>query len=179
MTNIVDNAVSFLIGEVVDQIPETLWGLAAEALKYSTFAEFEHAFLVEIKHGLYWHVTEDPGFTIDPAKGPRDMSSIAIGHESNAGKLMITSHLEYWADEYSNSRMYAALIDMSQVPKEAYYQVNRGMGNEFFVQDPSKAAVLEVYNLKAALRLDSDHHAALPSSSEELEQFYNSVHERI
>ena len=74
------------------RISPTLSGLAAEALKCSSFEEFERAFLGDIKHGTYWHWTDDPNFVIDPSKGPRDMSSLAAG-KMDSGKLMVTSDL--------------------------------------------------------------------------------------
>jgi hypothetical protein len=158
------------------RIPKSLQGLAAEALKYDTFKEFEHAFLGEIKHGTYWHWTDDPNFKIDPSKGPRDMSSLSTG-SMDAGKLMITSDLEYWSDygPGGKGRPYVALIDMSEVPKGAYRQVNRGFGNEFFVSDPSKAKVEAVYPRQRALQVNRERSKALPQSSEELEGFYDRV----
>lgn len=57
-------------------IPSILSGLANEARKYSDPDQFQRAFLREIKHGMYWHITDDPNFFIDPQKGPTDMSSI-------------------------------------------------------------------------------------------------------
>jgi hypothetical protein len=151
-----------------------LGGLFAEARKYDTFEEFEKAFTMEIRHGLYWHVTADPHFTIDPLKGPRDMSSMGGGF-MDAGKLMITSHLDNWLSFYGKSRPYAALIDMSDVPKEKYWQVNRGFGNEFFVDDPSKARVVEVLPVARAVRLDRRHSNQLPQSSEGLQKIYDAA----
>ena len=158
--------------KIADKIPEILHGLVAEAKKYSTFEEFEKAFLVELKHGLYWHITDNPNFAIDPEKGPHDMSSLSTGHSMSKGKLMITSHLTYWASSYFPQRKYAALIDMSEVSSKLYYQVNRGMGNEFFVTNPSKAKVIKVFHLKDALRIDDMHHKIAPQSKEELKQLY-------
>jgi hypothetical protein len=158
------------------KVPKALQGLAAEALKYDTYAEFEKAFSLEIKHGTYWHWTEDPNFTIDLSKGPRDMSSLSTGKVSE-GKLMVTSHLRAWSDygPGEKGRPYAALIDMSDVPKGAYYQVKRGFGNEFFVSDPSRAKVIAVYPRQRAFQVDTARHQALPNSKEELEEFYNKV----
>lgn len=151
-------------------------GLRAEARKYSTFEAFEKAFLGEIKHGVYWHITSDKNFRIDPSKGPRDMSSMGNGKEK-PGKLMITSHLENWLEEYpEESRPYVALIDMSEVPKEKYWQVNRGFGNEFFVDDPSKAKVIAAMTRKEALAYDEKADAAKPQSSRELRKIWNAEH---
>ena len=165
---------------VVDDEPI---GLAAEARKAGSFEEFRRDYLVGIKHGLYWHVTDNPQFAIDVAKGPRDMSSMAEG-DMTAGALMVTSHLENW-DTYYNfdpeteeprmTRPYAALVDLSDVPRGDYRQISRGFGNEFFVPDSSKAKVLGVVPMKTALALDEQHQAAIPQSDEELRAFYDKV----
>jgi hypothetical protein len=145
--------------------------LAAEAKKTSSFEEFEKDFILQIKHGLYWHWTDDPNFIIDPQKGPRDMTGMGGGSFS-PGKLMITSHLDAWS-EYGN-RQYAAIIDMSDVPRNAYYQVSRGFGNEFWVSDPSRAKVEKVLTRKQAIQFDRRQHKYLPQSEEQLRQFYDS-----
>lgn len=154
--------------------------MLAEALKCETFKDFQRAYLAEIKHGYYWHVTHDPNFTIDPSKGPTDMSSMANG-SMRPGKLMVTSHLEHWADYYNTdprtdnktkNRMFAALIDMSGVPSQKYFQVKRGFGNEFFVDDPSQAKVLGVYPIAKAKSIDKNLHNMLPNSDAELFEIY-------
>ena len=156
-----------------------LSGLKAEARKYETFEEFEQAWLGQIKHGLYWHITYAKDFKIDPEKGPMDMSSMSAG-KIDKGKLMITSHLEYWAEGYTDEeetggkpRGYTALIDMSNVPKDKYHQVKRGFGNEFFVEDPSMANVIDVVPIEKALELDAIYGKAKPQSSAELRKLYD------
>src|SRR5271157_5084214 len=131
-------------------IPAGLQGLAAEARKAGSFENFRNDFHHEIKYGTYWHVTSDSHFKIDPNKGPRDMSSMGEGTPI-VGKFMVTSDLDYWDYHYNYNdqekkviRPYAALIDMSQVPRNAYRQLQRGFGNEFIVDDPSKARVIRV-----------------------------------
>jgi hypothetical protein len=156
-------------------IPKILLPLAAEAKKYKTFAEFEYAFLHDIKHGRYYHVTDNPDFTIDSTKGPRDMSSMAIGHGMDVGALMITSDLEAWMSSYSN-RKYIAVIDMSAVSPDKYKQVNRGFGNEFYVTDPSSAKVIKVLSRSAAASDSRRYQSALESyirGSNDLKHFYN------
>ncbi len=150
-----------------------LKGLAAEAKKYDTPEEFEKDFLVHIKHGKYWHITDNPNFKIDSLKGPRDMSSIASG-QMEPGKLMITSHLEHWTENYPN-RKYAAMIDMSDVHKSHYWQVKRGFGNEFWVEHPDKAKVMKVLPIHKALSLDRRMHKTLAKhilSSQDLHHFW-------
>ena len=150
-------------------IPPALAGLAAEARKAGSWDRFRRDYLDEIKHGTYWHWTDDPNFQIDPEKGPRDMSSLGQARITK-GTLMITSDLLYWED-YGN-RPYVALIDMRDVPRDAYYQVNRGMGNEFWVSDPSRARVVKVYTKGQAKRLNKKLHAMLPASDDQLKAFY-------
>lgn len=152
--------------------------LAAEAKKYATFEDFRKAFLLQIKHGLYWHVTDNPSFEIDKSKGPKDMSSLGSGNMS-VGKLMITSDLKNWIAHYRKLRQYVAEIDMSDVPENLYRQVSRGFGNEFFVSDPTKAKVVGVYQIKKALQIDRNYNKSLPKSDEELRNFYISVHKKI
>ena len=153
-------------------------GLKAEARKAPTFGDFKHDFHMDIKHGLYFHVTSDPDFRIDPEKGPRDMSSLAEGG-MDKGKLMVTSHLDYWLAEYKeDNRAYVAIIDMSDVPRNAYRQVSRGFGNEFWVSDPSRARVTAVLPIAKAKALDRRHHAALDlGSNEDLGEFYDLFHD--
>jgi hypothetical protein len=149
-----------------------LRGLAAEAIKAPSLKDFYQDYQIQIKHGLYWHWTDDPNFQIDPNKGPRDMSSLATGGV-DVGKFMITSHLANWSS-YGN-RQYVALIDMTQVPRNQYFQSSRGFGNEFFVNDPSKARVIKVYGRKAAQDFDRSQNKYLPRSNDELADFYNFV----
>jgi len=154
--------------------PESLRGLASEAIKAGSFENFEKDFSIEIKHGTYWHITDDPNFKIDLNKGPRDMSSMSPTSKSSKSGLMVTTHLENWIP-YFKDRKYVAEIDMSNVDRKNYYQVKRGFGNEFFVTDPSRARVVRVLPLPQALKLNRYRHGVLPKSREELENFYNRV----
>ena len=157
--------------------PDSLKGLAAEALKSSTFEEFERNYTIEIKHGTYWHITDNPNFNIDPKKGPRDMSSMATGTMTQ-GVLMVTSHLENWLPRYPN-RKYVAEIDMSGVDKEDYYQVGRGFGNEFYITNPSKARVIRVVTVQQALRINRYKHSKIPQNQEALQDFYNRINQQF
>jgi hypothetical protein len=154
-------------------IPKGLESLASEAKKYNTFEDFKKAFLIDIKHGDYYHITDNPNFTIDPKLGPRDMSSMASG-TMTPDKLMVTSHLENWVDRYPE-RKYVAVIDMSDVEPKKYYQVKRGFGNEFFVDDPKSAKVTKVIPIKQALKESNKKQKLLEnniSSEEDLRNFY-------
>jgi hypothetical protein len=154
-------------------IPKLMNGLAAEAKKAGSFAVFKKDFLMQIKHGLYYHWTTASDFAVDPEKGPRDMSSMSGGGMSK-GKLMVTSHLEYWAHygEGGKSRPYVAILDFSDVPRNAYNQVGRGFGNEFIVHDPSKVRVLKVVKPATAKNINRQHQKLLPQNEQQLAQFY-------
>ena len=155
----------------------SLQGLMTEARKYATFEEFEKAWLGDIKHGLYWHVTDDPNFTINPERGPRDMSSMAGKPTEAVGALMVTSDLEHWANYYK-TRPYAAQIDLSDVPPGGYRQVSRGFGNEFYLAPEAArlAKVVRVLPLKSALAVASRHHSVKPQSVEALRSLYEEAH---
>lgn len=158
--------------------PAVLSPLMAEARKYATFAEFEHAFSIDIKHGLYFHWTNDPSFKIDPNKGPRDMSTISDGAVGK-GSLMFTSDLAAWS-QYGpggKGRAYAAVLDMSKVPPDAYHQISRGFGNEFNVgpEHSSNVKVVSVLSRAQAFRLDRKFDAALPQSSGELAALWHAA----
>jgi hypothetical protein len=151
-------------------IPKFLDGLVAEARKAPTFDDFKKDYTVQIKHGIYWHVTDNKNFTIDPQLGPRDMSSMG-GGSMTPGELMVSSHLENWTDYYGKSRPYAALIDLSNAPRNAYRQISRGFGNEFCLNS-SYARVIKVVTVATAKRLDRQWSAYVPQSEDQLRQFY-------
>lgn len=158
------------------EVPAKLRPLAEEAVKYDTFDEFETAFLTEIKHGRYYHITDNPNFVLDPTKVPTDMSSLAGGGLQTPG-FMITSDLPTWVEQFPG-RKYVAIVDMSQVPKEMYRQVKRGFGNEFWVDDLSKIKVEKVVSLAEAKRDFTLHQNALEKAitgRSDLEKFYNEI----
>ncbi len=161
----------------LNQYEENIRGLVSEALKCETFEDFKNDFLSELKHGIYWHLTDNPNFSIDLLKGPRDMSSVSALNGESPGSLMVTSDLEYWVEEYPN-RKYAVQIDLSNVPRSEYRQVNRGFGNEFFIQDASKAKVIGSMSVEKAIEIDEQNREFLPSSYEKLKRFYDDVMEK-
>jgi hypothetical protein len=138
-----------------------------ELAKYPTFEKAYEAYRHGLR-GLYWHVTDDPDFYIDPNKGPRDMSSMSAGRSMEKGKLMVTPDLADWADYY-DERDYVALIDLSNVGVDDYADTTRGFGSEIFVHDLTGAEVIEVLDKEKAQRLqdkfDSD---VIAYSAEEL-----------
>ncbi len=155
-----------------------LKGLHAEAAKYNNFNDFKKAFLNEIKHGTYWHVTDNPNFQIDPKTGPRDMTSLGMG-KKDIGQLMVTSHLEHWVNFYGKkNRPYAALIDMSDVHPNDYKQVNRQFGNEFNVKNPQKAKTIKVMPVDEAIKYSQKQHKKMPQNEEELRNLYENVHKQ-
>lgn len=136
------------------KIPPKLQPLAREARQFDTAEAFEKGFALDIRRGIYYHITDNPDFKITASMGPRDMSSMAHG-KMTPGKFMVTSDLDYWLANYPD-RQYVAIIDMSYTPLKEYWQVNRGFGNEFFVNDTSKAIVLKVVPIEQAKRYDRD-----------------------
>jgi len=150
-----------------------LSSLAAEARKAGSYGEFEQDYMRQYKRGLYWHVTMDPDFKINPNKGPQDKSAGGFGQIMTGG-LMFTSDLERWSGHYGKERGYAALLDMTKVPRESYRQVSRGFGNEFFLHNAanSEASVEKVVQISTAKRIDKQYNKLLPKSYEELKEFY-------
>ena len=169
--------------KIASNIPASLQGLASEAIKCTTFEEFKKSFLRDIKHGTYWHITDNPNFTIDPTMGPRDMSSMGMGSAS-VGSLMVTSDLMNWHSSYNYDpsgkknvqRPYAALIDLSNIPSNQYGQIGRGFGNEFMISDASQAKVVAVYPIEKAIQINKYRHSKLPQNEDQLREFYNKAH---
>ena len=152
--------------------------LVAEALKANSYEEFEKNYMTGGKRGMYWHVTEDPNFFIDPSKGPRDMSAGGAGSGLGAiGDLMISSDLDNWASYYGKKRKYAARVDMSAVDTNKYKATSRGFGNEFYIRDAanSGAVVTKVVTIVTAKKIDKAYHSILPRSYSELKEFYMKV----
>lgn len=147
--------------------------LENEAKKCNTFEEFKFDFLIQLKHGTYYHITNDPNFYIDTKKGPRDMSSMAHG-EMAKGKLMITSDLNYWLSYYKD-RNYVVVIDMSNVPRKYYNQTKRGFGNEFFVDHPEDIIILKILNRNIAKSFNRRYIMSMPKNEKELLTIYKKV----
>ena len=159
---------------------ERMLDLESEARKHSTFDSFERAFLGDIHHGTYWHLTENPNFAISQETGPRDLSSLADGKISEKGALMVTSHLEHWNSEFEGDRLYAARIDLSALSPNEYRQVNRGFGNEIYLtaESAAKAQVKEVLPIADAVRMNEERRKHMPQNSEELKEIWGAGKER-
>lgn len=58
--------------------------LVKHARHFQTFKDFEKFYTLDIGHGYYWHITEDPDFKPSSEISPRDMSSLSsdgVEHE--------------------------------------------------------------------------------------------------
>ena len=154
--------------------PQSLRGLAAEAIKAGSFEEFQRDYTLEHKQGTYWHITDNPNFTIDPENGHRDRGSMSVSDKPEKGSLMVTSHLENWIP-YFKDRKYVAEIDLSRVGRDQYFQSNRGFGNEFMITDASKARVIRVVPLENAVKTDRYLFSKRPIGLEGLKKFYDGV----
>ena len=158
-------------------MPETisteLEPLAQEARKYDSFDKFEKDFSINLAHGLYWHVTDSPDFEIKKGFVPADAVSSGSGKGMQAG-LMASNNPEYWYDELGNTRKYAAELDLSNaIPGKDYTFVNRGFGQEIFINNPEAVKVKKTIPIEQAINEFQDYYKILPASKEELQQFYN------
>lgn len=151
--------------------------LVKHARQFQNFKDFEKFYTLDIGHGYYWHITEDPNFKPSSEISPRDMSSMGSGGGGNKG-LMITSHLENWFDEYKETRGYAALLDTSDVEPKYLKQVSRGFGNEIFIpqNQVNNIKVVKVFPLSSVKRKDRELHKQIPSSRDSLQQLYDFAH---
>ena len=134
----------------IKKIPKILEPLAEEARKYKTPEEFARAFSIYNMHGRYWHITDDPNFTIKNIS-PRDLSTMGTGRGARVG-LMVTSNPEWWSEHFPE-RKYIAEIDMSKaIPDKDYKLVDRGFGHEIFIHNLNSVKVKRVYPLKSGLQ---------------------------
>ena len=151
--------------------------LALEARKAPSFEEFKKDFLREIKHGKYYHVTDNPNFSIDKLKGSKDMSSMG-GGSFEPNTLMMTSDLDNWTDFYGKDRPFVVELDVSGVPREDYEQVNRGFGNEFFVKNADNVKIKKILPVDEAIKRDNVYRNVLDSqfkSDADLKRFYENA----
>lgn len=160
-----------------------LSALVKQARKFEDFKDFDRFYGIEIYHGYYWHLTENPDFKISDQIGPRDMSSMSDGGISEKGALMVTSDLEYWDSHYNTDprswkrkvkRNFAVLFDASDIEPHNLRQVSRGFGNEVYIdsQQVSKLKQIGVYSIKYAKSLDKKFHSMIPQSKEELYELW-------
>jgi hypothetical protein len=152
------------------------------ALRFDDFEKFSRFYSLEINHGYYWHLTDDPKFGPSEMKGPRDMSSMASGGVREPGALMVTSHLNYWDEFYNEdgiTRGYAALLDLSDIDPERIRQVSRGFGNEIYLSPDiaRKTRVVEMMPVQKARVVDRRLNMASPQSKQELFQLWTRARE--
>jgi len=147
------------------------------AKHFDTFEDFQSNYCCKNFHGLYWHLTDEPNFVIDPKKSPRDMSSLAISQNGNPG-LMVTTDIACWDATFEQSRKYAALIDLSDlIPNVDYKHTSRGFGHEMYIFKPEKARVVKVLPIQKAKRLSNLlYKKKYPDSAEKLKKIYDLVH---
>jgi len=156
-----------------------LTALVKQAKKFTNFEDFSTFYFIDLYHGYYWHLTDNPEFTISNTTGPRDMSSLSSGRVTEKGAIMLTSNLEQWDEYYNTSRdtgkrdikrNYAVLFDASDIEPKFLKQVYRGFGNEVYLHADTakKLKQIGVYPLKYAKSLDKKFHNMIPHSEESL-----------
>ena len=147
------------------------------AKHFDNFEDFQYHYCCKNFHGLYWHLTDNPNFVIDPKKSPRDMSSLAISQNGIPG-LMVTTDIDNWDATFRGTRKYAALIDLSElIPNVDYKTTTRGFGHEMYVFKPEKAKVVKVLPIQKAKRLSNLlYKKKYPDSAEKLKKIYNLAH---
>ena len=165
-----------------------LTALIKQARNFKIFKEFSTFYSLDIYHGYYWHLTDNPNFEISNSTGPRDMSSMSNGGITENGAIMLTSDLAYWDEYYNTSRdswkrdikrNYVVLFDASDIEPRLLKQVGRGFGNEVYLDanTAKKLKQMGVYSLKYAKSLDNKFHNMIPQSENsllELWKFANS-----
>lgn len=150
---------------------DPLQQLKNDAQNAGSFENFKKGWISDIKHGKYYHVTENPNFQIEQNLGPRDMSSMSSGRPS-VGSLMITSDPAAWAEYYGQSRPYISEIDVSQIPYKELKQNDRGMGNEFFIENAKNAKVVKTSSVEKMLKAHEEYMKKLPQNEAELRKIY-------
>ena len=161
--------------------------LIKQAKKFADFKEFSSFYSIDIYHGYYWHLTDNPEFKISNTTGPRDMSSMSRGGVSENGAIMLTSDLAYWDEHYNTSsssskrdikRNYVVLFDASSINPKFLKQVGRGFGNEIYLDKntASKLKHIGVYNLKYAKQLERKFDNTIPNTEEELKELWSHAH---
>jgi len=146
--NIYKTGVNTFIDTPTNVVDDYINALKQEAGKYNTFDEYEKAFSREYKRGIYYHLTDNPNFVVDLSKGATD----AATGKMTPGSIMFTTDLDYWADTTWTDRPYVAILDLSDVDESQFTQVNRGQGNEFYLDNASKVKVKEVIPVDEALK---------------------------
>ena len=154
------------------KIPTSLKPLAKEARKYDNFDEFSSDYSIDLIRGRYWHITDNPNFSIRKV-APRDLSSMAMGGTTPG--LMVSYTPEVWR-VYFPDRKYAAEIDLSRAYKNKDFTiVNRGFGHEIFIHNLDKVSVIKIIPIQRAIREGDRYNRIIPQSKEALRDFWESV----
>lgn len=167
-----------------------LSALVKQAKLFDIYKEFSNHYSLDIFHGYYWHLTDNPNFKISDKISPRDMSSMTNGGNlDNGGDIMVTSDLEYWDEHYNTNREwkrdvkrnYVVLFDASNIEPKYLKQVNRGFGNEVYLHknEANKLIQIGVYNLKYAKSLDKKYHNMIPQSEKELYDIWKFANSKV
>ena len=146
-TDYVREPTTEIIDTPTNVVDDYITALKQEAGKFNTFDEYEKAFSMDIKRGIYYHLTDNPNFVVDLSKGATD----AATGKMTPGSIMFTTDLGYWSDTTWTDRPYVAILDLSDVDESLFTQVNRGQGNEFYLNDASNVKVKEVIPVDEAL----------------------------
>jgi len=159
-------------------IPPILKPLAKEAHKYKSADDYQAAFLGDINHGIWFHVTDNPKFTVSKETVPKDYSSMSPGGGGTKG-LMVTGDLDAIAVNMKG-RDYVAVLDLSEVPPKYIKQVSRGFGNEMFLPAEilDKVKVSRVVKRKSAIAYANRYQDALEDnirSGADLKKIYSQV----
>ena len=164
-----------ILEESVDNLSrkKRLIPLIKLANRYNTFEEFERDYQGKNYHGIYWHLTNQPNFQINPTQSPTDLSTLSFGQSKTPG-LMVSTDLSNWYATFRGTRKYAAQIDLSDLtPDVDYRHVGRGFGHEIFVFKPEKAKVVKTYPIKNALAINlRDYKEVFPQSQDALKKLY-------
>lgn len=149
--------------------------------QYERFEDFKHDYQLNNYHGTYWHLTNDPEFTVSSTYEPTEASSLAFapGGETEHGALMVTTDVGNWQEELGGTRAYAAEITLPDAkPGVDFRDTTRGFGQEIYVSSPEKAQIVQVVSIEEAIRINDEMYAGggLPQNDEELRQVWDLAH---
>lgn len=160
------------------------------ARNYDTFRDFENDYVGHQYHGIYYHLTRDKNFIINPKQAPRDASSMS-GENTEPG-FMVTTDLDNWIstlnyDDYgkriAKPRRYVAIIELGGKPNVDYKNTSRGFGMEIYVNKPELARVIKVVPVPEARKHSAmfyddtkNTRALFPNSEYELENLWKYAH---
>lgn len=154
-------------------ISKSLKPLGFEVCKYDDFEKYSGQYSWNLMRGRYWHITDDPNFTIKNIV-PRDLSSMGSG--GGPPGLMVSYTPSLWHSMFEK-RKYAAEIDLSKaIEGRDFTNVNRGFGHEIFINNLGTVSVKRVTTVKNAVRAENEYNRKIPQSEDALCEFWNIVH---